>query len=143
MRMKNIQVAIVFFLIFAVMLLAGEQYDMKRAKKLYIEQCSKCHRKNGKGVKLVYPPLKNSDYVRKNDKIELLRGMLFGREGKIVVNGYTYKGVMTTEIDKSLSDKDIALILHYVYKKMNGLDIKVPVADVKKARKAGKLPVLK
>ena len=128
---------LVFVLIFT--LLANEKEDLARGKKLYIKQCSKCHRKNGKGIKTVYPPLKNSDYIKNGDKIELLRGMLFGREGKITVNGYTYKGVMTTEIDKSLNDRDIALILNYVYKVLNKSDVITTVKDVKKARKAGKL----
>ncbi len=141
--MKRTIIAIPLIFIFFIAVFAGEKEDLKRGKKLYIEQCSKCHRKNGKGVKLVYPPLRNADYIKKNDKYELLRGMLFGREGKIIVNGYVYKGVMTTEIDKSLSDEDIALILYYVYKKLNGLDIKVSAQDVRKARKMGKLPVHK
>ena len=137
--MLKIPAILLFSVILIFTLFAGEKDDLKRGKKLYIQQCSKCHRKNGKGIKTVYPPLKNADYVRKGDKIELLRGMLFGREGKITVNGYKYQGVMTTEIDKSLSDRDITLILNYVYKKLNKLDIKTTVDDVKKARKAGKL----
>ena len=137
--MKKIFAVILFTFVILFALLANEKEDLQRGKKLYIEQCSKCHRKNGKGIKTVYPPLKNSDYIKNGDKIELLRGMLFGREGKITVNGYTYQGVMTTEIDKSLSDRDIALILNYVYKVLNKMDVQTTAEDVKKARKAGKL----
>jgi cytochrome c len=115
-------------------------YDKERAKKLYIEQCSKCHRKDGRGIKGVYPPLKNSDYVQKGDKIELLRGMLFGRSGKIVVNGEVYYGVMLTEIDQKLSDEEVAMILEFVYREFNNMDIPVTAQDVVKARKLGKLP---
>jgi mono/diheme cytochrome c family protein len=137
--MKKIFAVILFTFVILFALLANEKEDLQRGKKLYIEQCSKCHRKNGKGIKTVYPPLKNSDYIKNGDKIELLRGMLFGRKGKITVNGYTYQGVMTTEIDKSLSDRDIALILNYVYKVLNKMDVQTTAEDVKKARKAGKL----
>ncbi len=115
-------------------------FDKEKAKKLYIEQCSKCHRKDGRGIKGVYPPLKNSDYVQNGDKIELLRGMIFGRSGRIIVNGEVYYGVMTTEVDKNLKDEDIAMILEYVYKELNNLDIKVTAEDVVKAKKLGKLP---
>ncbi len=116
-------------------------FDVARAENLYINQCANCHRKDGSGVKRVYPPLKNADYVRDGNKIELLRGMLFGRSGRIVVNGYTYNGVMTTEIDNSLSDEDIALILNYVFIKLNNItDRIVTEKDVKEARKQGKLP---
>ena len=114
--------------------------DMKKAKKLYIEQCSKCHRKNGKGIKRVYPPLKDADYIVENPTEELLRGMIFGRSGKITVNGKTYNGVMTTEIDESISDSDIALILTYVYKELNDMKKVVTAKEVADARKKGKLP---
>lgn len=115
----------------------------KANKELYVEHCAKCHRKDGSGIKGVYPPLKNADYVAQNDAIELLRGMLYGRSGKIKVNGVTYNGVMTTEIDASLSDDNIASILNYVYGPLNGMSKTVNADDVKKARKAGKLPVKK
>lgn len=114
--------------------------NMGKAKKLYIKECSKCHRKTGKGIKRVYPPLKNADYIKKSNTQELLRGMLFGRSGKIKVNGQTYNGVMTTEIDKSMRDKDIALILTYIYREFNDIGKTVSAEDVAKARKAGKLP---
>jgi len=124
----------------SIVLLSAFAYDREKGKKLYIEQCSKCHRKDGRGIKGVYPPLKNSDYVQNGDKIELLRGMLFGRSGKIVVNGEVYYGVMITEVDKSLKDEEIALILEYVFRELNGIDKSVTSEDVVKARKLGKLP---
>ncbi|MCX7908247.1 MAG: cytochrome c [Ignavibacteria bacterium] len=125
---------------FTVSLYVSFSYDKEKAKKLYVEQCSKCHRKDGRGIKGVYPPLKNSDYVQNGDKIELLRGMLFGRSGKIIVNGEVYYGVMTTEVDKNLKDDEIAMILEYVYRELNGIDMKVTAEDVVRARKLGKLP---
>jgi cytochrome c553 len=118
----------------------SNNFDTNKAEKLYINQCSKCHRKNGAGIKNVYPPLKNADYIKKVDTQELLRGMIFGRSGKITVNGVTYNGVMVTEVDKSLSDGDIALILTYVLQNLNGIDKIVSTDEVSKARKAGKLP---
>lgn len=124
-------------------ILFAQTFDESKARKLYINQCSKCHRKDGRGIKGVYPPLKNSDYVRKIDKIELLRGILFGRSGKIIVNGEVYYGVMTTEVDQNLSNSEIALILVYVYKKLNNINTPVTANDVVRARKLGKLPAHK
>jgi len=69
--------------------------------------------------------------------------MIFGRSGKIVVNDEVYYGVMITEIDKNLSDSDVALILEYVLKELNGMNVEVTEKDVAKARKEGKLPVHK
>jgi mono/diheme cytochrome c family protein len=119
---------------------SNKGYDTNKAEKLYNEQCSKCHRKNGTGIKNVYPPLKDADYIKKVDTQELLRGMIYGRSGKITVNNVTYNGVMTTEVDKSLTDNDIALILTYVLQKFNNIDKIVTAEEVVKAKKAGKLP---
>lgn len=123
--------------------LSSDDYDKEKARRLFIEQCSKCHRKDGRGIKGVYPPVRNSDYVQKGNKIELLRGMIFGRSGKIIVNGEIYYGVMITEIDKNLSDSDVALILEYIFKELNNMNVEVTEKDVAKARKEGKLPIYK
>jgi len=147
MRIKFSYIAIstIILLIIGVFWLSSQStlssFDVAKAENLYINQCANCHRKDGSGVKRVYPPLKNADYVKNGNNIELLRGMLFGRSGRIVVNGYTYNGVMTTEIDNNLSDNDIALILNYVLVKLNDItDRIVTEKDVKEARKLGKLP---
>ena len=143
MRFLKFGFLIIFFAISIEILFGNVQYNAQRGEQLYMEQCSKCHRKGGSGVKDVYPPLKNADYVKNGDNIELLRGMLYGRSGKITVNGITYQGVMTTEIDKSLTDDDITFILTYVFQKLNGINKTVSVQELKSARKAGKLPVHK
>ncbi len=144
MKRNVFLMSVVFvFVLFAVQLTSQNQYNAARGDKLFVEQCSKCHRKDGSGIKMVYPPTKKSDYIQKQDNIELLRGMIYGRSGKIVVNGYSYNGVMTTEIDKSLSEEDIANILTFVLQKQNGINKFVSVKDVKEAKKAGKLPVHK
>jgi mono/diheme cytochrome c family protein len=147
MRIKFSYIAIstIILLIIGVFWLSSQSslsaFDVAKAENLYINQCANCHRKDGSGVKRVYPPLKNADYVKNGNTIELLRGMLYGRSGRIVVNGYTYNGVMTTEIDNNLSDNDIALILNYVFVKLNNItDRIVTEKDVKEARKLGKLP---
>ncbi len=138
---KYSALVICLFLVVVVFGFCSEDFEREKASKLFIEQCSKCHRKDGRGIKGVYPPLKNSDYVQKGNKIELLRGMIYGRSGKIVVNGEVYYGVMTTEIEKNLTDSDVALILEYVFKELNSMNIEVTEKDVIKARKEGKLPV--
>lgn len=129
-------VAICFILLNSLEITSSEK---SKAKDLYIKQCSKCHRKDGTGIKGVYPPLKNADYVKNNTTQELLRGMIFGRSGKIVVNGSSYNGIMTTELDKNLSDDAVADILNYVFTDLNFLPRSSTAKDVKAARKAGKL----
>lgn len=138
--MKRLMRPILFLFSLLTIFTFAQTYDKNKAQKLFLDHCSKCHRKDGRGIKGVYPPLKNSDYIKKADKIELLRGMLFGRSGRIIVNGNIYYGVMVTEVDKSLSDSDIAMILEFIYREMNNMSIPVVVNDVVKARKLGKLP---
>lgn len=140
---NKVLIVVLFVSLIIYSLVPQEKYDTKRAKDLYIKYCSKCHRKNGKGVKLVYPPVRDADYIKNGNVIELLRGIIYGREGRITVNGYTYQGVMTTEVDKTLSDADIVLILNYVMQEMNGMKVQATEEDVKAARRAGKLPVHK
>lgn len=136
----GVLLAILVTISFTIASADNPQIDTKKADDLYKKHCSKCHRNNGEGIKKVYPPIKNADYIRNVSTEELLRGMLFGRSGKVVVNGVTYNGVMTTEIDGTVSDDDIALLLSYVYQKFNSMNITVKADAVKKARKSGKLP---
>jgi nitrite reductase (NO-forming) len=138
-KMTAIAAALLFIGMFAGEL-ASKSTDMDRAEELYKDQCSKCHRNNGKGIRRIYPPLKNSDYIEKATSENLLRGIIFGRSGEIVVNGETYNGVMTTEIEEDVSDEEIALILTYIYKEFNGIDSTVTAKQVAAARKKGKLP---
>jgi len=143
-KLKYISIPIIStFLFVFIFQIYTQNVDLKKGKELYTEHCSKCHRKDGRGIKKVYPPLKDADYIKNSDKIELLRGMLFGRSGSITVNGVTYNGVMITEIDKSVTDSDAAQILNYVYKELNNMNTVVSVKDVQQARKAGKLPAHK
>src|SRR5688572_3373175 len=42
-----------------------EQYYIQ-GEQLYIKNCSNCHQKTGTGLGLLYPPLKQSDYLLNN-----------------------------------------------------------------------------
>jgi cytochrome c len=83
MRIKFSYIAIstIILLIIGVFWLSSQSslsaFDVAKAENLYINQCANCHRKDGSGVKRVYPPLKNADYVKNGNTIELLRGMLY------------------------------------------------------------------
>ena len=87
-----------------------DQYFVQ-GKQLYIKNCSNCHQKEGTGLGLIYPPLKNSDYLlqNRNDVICLIRN---GRTGELVVNGKTYNQAMPPS---TLSDLEIAEIATYIY----------------------------
>ena len=47
---------------------AKHQQYLAQGEALYEKNCSNCHQKNGKGLGLLYPPLRSSDYFERNFK---------------------------------------------------------------------------
>lgn len=110
----------------------------KNGEKVYNEYCSTCHQKDGKGLANVYPPLTKSDYIAKTDKETLLRQIIFGLSGKIKVNGKEYNGVMAP-LPAKYTDADISDVATYALNMFGNSKGKVTVADVKAAKKKGKI----
>mgnify|MGYP003578906196 CR=1 FL=1 len=79
---------------------------------LYQNNCSNCHQKNGTGLGRVYPPLKDSDYMKNNfsDVVCLIRN---GKTGEVIVNGISFNQPMPGVT--SLTDLEIAEIATYIY----------------------------
>lgn len=79
---------------------------------LYVQHCSNCHQKNGKGLGRVYPPLDSSDYMTTyfSDVICLMKN---GKTGELVVNGKTYNQAMPAI--PTLTDLEVAEIATYIY----------------------------
>jgi cytochrome c oxidase cbb3-type subunit 2 len=82
-----------------------------RGKAVYIAQCSACHQVNGEGLPNVFPPLKGSGVVNKDDATKhihvVLDGMQGGRAGGVI-----YAAAMPP-FAATLSDADIADIIDY------------------------------
>ncbi|MEQ9824406.1 MAG: cytochrome c [Puniceicoccaceae bacterium] len=88
-------------------------YDpIARGKRIYTNKCQVCHQQTGTGVPGVYPPLAGADWVAKSPDI-LVRVVLNGLAGEIVVNGNTYNSAMTA-FGNDLSDQEIAEVLTYI-----------------------------
>lgn len=88
-----------------------QQYYV-HGEQLYSKHCSNCHQKNGQGLGLLYPPLKDSDFINQNFEatICLIRN---GIKGELIVNGKSYNKAMPGI--PSLTDLDIAEISTYIY----------------------------
>lgn len=69
-----------------------------------------CHLSYGEGLKNVYPPLAKSDYLIKNREGSI-KGIKYGQEGEIVVNGITYNGYMPSP---GLDDDEVADVMNYI-----------------------------
>ena len=88
----------------------GLKKSMERGIAIYNDFCISCHLPSGEGVKHVYPPLAHSDYL-KNNRIESIRAIKYGQEGKVIVNGKTYNNYMPP---MGLEDDEIADVMNYI-----------------------------
>tara|TARA_R110000868_G_scaffold57528_6_gene177573 strand:+ start:1795 stop:2190 length:396 start_codon:yes stop_codon:yes gene_type:complete len=84
--------------------------SIERGGEIYTDFCMTCHLPNGEGVENVYPPLAKSDYLFNNREASI-RGIKYGQQGEIVVNGKTYNSVM---VAMGLSDDEVADVMNYI-----------------------------
>ncbi|MCM4173747.1 cytochrome c [Arenibacter sp. TNZ] len=84
--------------------------SINRGKDIYTDFCVTCHMTNGEGVEKTFPPLAKSDYLLKK-RVESIRGIKYGQQGEIIVNGVTYNNTMAT---MGLYDDEIADVMNYI-----------------------------
>lgn len=84
--------------------------SIKRGKEIYSDLCVTCHLPNGKGIAGTYPPLDGSNWLSEKRE-ESIRGVKYGMQGPIEVNGEKFNNIMTP---MGLSDKEVADALNYV-----------------------------
>jgi len=84
--------------------------SIARGSEIYADFCMNCHLPNGEGVAEVYPPLAKSDYLMENREASI-RGLKYGLEGEIIVNGKTYNSAMAA---LGLSDDEVADVMNYI-----------------------------
>lgn len=84
--------------------------SIKRGSDIYTDFCINCHLPNGEGVENVYPPLANSDYLM-NNRLKSIKGIKYGQDGEMVVNGKTYNGSMAP---MGLTDREVADVVNYI-----------------------------
>lgn len=106
--------------------------SMERGKELYITNCQNCHMADGKGVSGAFPPLAKSDYLMK-DLNRSIKQVLYGAQGKMVVNGVTYNGSMMGY--KMLSNQEVADIMNYIRNSWGNSGEMVTPQQVEKVRK--------
>ncbi|MEM9996686.1 MAG: cytochrome c [Bacteroidota bacterium] len=75
---------------------------------LYLSRCSNCHQPDGSGVAGVFPPVDGARWVT-DSKPVIIRILLHGMNGEMVVRGETYNGNMPAW--GQLSDADLAAIM--------------------------------
>lgn len=84
--------------------------SMERGKDIYNDFCVNCHMSNGEGVAGTFPPLANSDFLLQKRE-ESIRGIKYGQQGYILVNGKAYDNIMPP---MGLEDEEIADVMNYI-----------------------------
>jgi mono/diheme cytochrome c family protein len=87
--------------------------DYTDGRQAYDQLCSSCHGSMGQGLNALIPPLAGSDWLTNPDLREQIPcAIRKGMQGKILVNGKPYEGVM--QAFPKLSDVDINNIMNYI-----------------------------
>ncbi len=106
--------------------------SINRGKAIYTDFCMTCHLPNGEGVANVYPPLAKSDYLMKNREASI-RGIKYGQQGEIIVNGKKYNSVMAA---LGLSDDEVADVMNYITNSWGNKNTKmITESEVSKIKK--------
>ena len=108
------------------------EQSISDGKMIYEDFCIQCHLNNGEGIKGVYPPLNNSDYLLENiDKS--IYSIKYGLKGEVIVNGIKYNGVM---INQGLEGDEIADVMNYITNSWdNNLRIQITKKRVSELKK--------
>lgn len=95
---------------------------------VYLENCSSCHQTNGEGVAGAFPPLAGNPVVTGNP-VAVIAIVKNGLEGKIVVHGSAYSGIMPAW-KKQITDQQIAEVISYIRTSWNNNSHGVSLSQV-------------
>jgi mono/diheme cytochrome c family protein len=98
-----------------VFLAAAPRAVAQDGAAVYAQYCASCHQPDGAGLAGVFPPLANHVgdlYSQEGGRRYLVDAIVFGVQGRIVVDGQTYDGVMPSWFQ--LSDGEITAVLNHV-----------------------------
>lgn len=96
------------------LIIFGLSAAMAQGATVY-QQCQGCHQATGVGINGVFPPLAKhvpAILAAPGGRVWIVRLMLNGMVGEIVVNGAKYNGAMPAY--KQLSDQQIADVLNHI-----------------------------
>lgn len=100
-------------------------------EKVYNQYCTACHQSNGKGSPGRFPPLVKNDWVN-GDKERLIKIILNGMDGNLVLNDQSYSGLMPQH--SFLKDKEIAEVLSYIRTNFGNNASQITQKEVQKIR---------
>ncbi len=102
---------------------------------IYTTYCLPCHQANGQGQEDIYPPLAGSEWVNgKNEN--LIRVILFGKQGEMQVNNRMYNQTMPAHY--FLSDEQLAHVISYIRTSFGNKGNKVNATEITAVRNSKK-----
>lgn len=117
----------------AVVSTAPEQAK-PNGEKLYLTRCMSCHQANGQGIPGTFPPIDGSEWVT-GDKGRIVRVVLHGLSGEIMVGGAKYNGAMPGW-GSFMNDAEVAALITYTRQAWGNDADEVTAAEVKAVRAA-------
>jgi mono/diheme cytochrome c family protein len=99
---------------------------------IYIANCSSCHQTDGKGVPGAFPPLAGNPLVTGNP-VAVIAIVKDGLEGRVVVNGQAYSGIMPGWRGL-LSDEQLADVITYIRASWKNQASGVSISDVRSVK---------
>ena len=105
----------------------SKEERIEKGERVYQANCAACHQSAGQGIPGAFPPLAKSDFLNA-DKFRTIETVTGGRQGKLVVNGQEFNGVMP---EWTLADEEIANLLTFVYNSWGNSGKEVSPEEVK------------
>ncbi len=110
----------IFLLLWISFLFSCKVETYQQGMRLYEINCADCHGKHGEGLKSLYPPLANSDYLKANlANVPCI--IKNGLEESINVNNKIYKEKMFPI--EHLNDVEMTNIINYILHEFNNAPI--------------------
>lgn len=89
----------------------NEKNKYVQGKRIYDAVCANCHMEDGQGLGSMFPPIANSDYLKKNWE-ELPCIIKKGMHQEIIVNGIKFNEEMPAH--KKMKDAELANLINYI-----------------------------
>ena len=109
-----------------------KEIQIEKGKGVFMQTCFVCHQMNGEGLPGQFPPLAKSDFMARLSDEDMIRNVLAGRTGEVIVNGKKYNGTMTPL--NYLNDEQVANVLTYVRNSFGNEGTAVSPEKVKQVR---------
>jgi len=95
---------------------------------VYLQNCASCHQVSGQGIPGAFPPLAGDPLVT-GSPVAVIAIVKNGLDGRIVVNGQAYSGIMP-RWNGLLTDEQIAAVVTYIRSSWKNRAPGVSSADV-------------